>query len=163
MAADLSSWLCNSQMCHYLKKKDLEERRHDLSLEMRHLVMEFLVTTWLAVNWLELLACLSFQRQKWPFLVVCIIHLFFFLKLACEDPRKGNFVHKLVLSRFQGIQKRVSFSLNMQCFRNSPIVKLLNEENILCLDCRIWFERIFEEESRWAAGGICFVLAITSL
>lgn len=62
---------------------------------------------------------------------------FFFLKLACEDPRKGNFVHKLVLSRFQGIQKRVSFSLNMQCFRNSPIVKLLNEENILCLDCRI--------------------------
>ena len=50
--------------------------------------------------------------------------------IAWEDPRKGNFVPKLVLSMFQRIQERMPLSLIMKCFRNLPITKFLNKGNI---------------------------------
>lgn len=37
MATDPSSWLFNSWMHYYFEKKELEERRHDISFEMRQI------------------------------------------------------------------------------------------------------------------------------
>lgn len=85
--ADLSSWLFNSRMHYYFKKKELEGRRHDLSLEMTQIQLwKFLSSVyWYVTDW-KLLVYTFFQWQKWPFFVVYIIY---FLKCHEKIPEKG--------------------------------------------------------------------------